>query len=139
MKRCSTSSRTRRETSRCSCRSDRHNLCDAEVRHYCNELVVQAGIPTELFLTRKLWDAGNSGPYGHRGDLTTLTGAIAAHGGEARESRLAFDALPQGKRDEVIEFLKSLQMLPPGTPSRIVDSSYRPMNPAGGKASTFRH
>jgi hypothetical protein len=108
----------------------RHNLCDAEIRHYCNELVVQAGIPTELFLTRKLWDVGNSGPYGHRGDLTTLTGAIAAHGGEARKSRLAFDALPQGKRDEVIEFLKSLQMLPPGTPSRIVDSSYRPMNPA---------
>ena len=106
----------------------RHNLCDDTVRHYCNEQIEQDGIPTEMFLTRKLWDAGNSAPYGHRGDLTTLTEAIAAHGGEARNARLAFDALPSQARDEVIEFLKSLQMLPPGTPSRVVDSRFRPMN-----------
>jgi hypothetical protein len=105
----------------------RHNLCDDEMRHFCNEQLEQAGIPTELFLTRKLWDVGNSAPYGHRGDLTTLTEVIAAHGGEARESRLAFDALPSPRRDAVIEFLKSLQMLPPGTPSRVVDSQYRPL------------
>jgi cytochrome c peroxidase len=106
----------------------RHNLCDDEMRHFCNEQLEQAGIPTELFLTRKLWDVGNTAPYGHRGDLTTLTAAIAAHGGEARASRLAFDALAQTKRDEVIEFLKSLQILPPGTLSTIVDSQYRPLD-----------
>ena len=32
--------------------------------------------PTEEFLTRKLWDVGSSDPYGHRGDLTTMTEAI---------------------------------------------------------------
>lgn len=108
----------------------RHDLCDEQIRHYCNEQVVQAGIPTELFLTRKLWDVGNSAPYGHRGDLTTLTEAIAAHGGEARAVRDAYFALPPRRRGEVIEFLKSLQMLPPGTTSRIVDSRHRPLDRA---------
>lgn len=99
----------------------RHNLCDTEVRHFCNEKVVQGGIPTELFLTRRLWDVGNSAPYGHRGDLTTITEAIMAHGGEAKSSRLAFDALTAARKADVIEFLKSLQILPPGTPSLFVD------------------
>ncbi len=104
----------------------RHNLCDAQVRHYCNEEVVQGGISTEVFLTRRLWDAGNSAPYGHRGDLTTLTEAIMAHGGEAAGSRIAFEQLgPQGQA-EIIEFLKSLQMLEPGTSSLVVDKRGKP-------------
>lgn len=108
----------------------RHNLCDAQVRHYCNEHVVQGGISTEEFLTRRLWDAGNSAPYGHRGDLTTLTEAIMAHGGEAATSRLAFEALPQQGQAEVIEFLKSLQMLEPGTTSLVVDKRGKPADKA---------
>lgn len=106
----------------------RHNLCDTEIRHYCNERVVQGGIPTELFLTRRLWDVGNSAPYGHRGDLTTITEAIMAHGGEARASRMAFDALPQVRKNEIVEFLKSLQLLAPGTPSTTVDRQGKPVD-----------
>jgi hypothetical protein len=97
----------------------RHTLCDAELMHFCNEQVRQAGIPTELFLTRKLWDVGNSAPYGHRGDLTTITEAIFHHGGEARAARDAFVALPKSQQDTVVEFLKSLQVLPPGASSRV--------------------
>jgi Di-haem oxidoreductase, putative peroxidase len=97
----------------------RHKLCDAELTHFCNEQVRQAGIPTELFLTRKLWDVGNSAPYGHRGDLTTITEAIFHHGGEARAPRDAYVALPKSQQDAVVEFLKSLQVLPPGTSSRV--------------------
>lgn len=108
----------------------RHNLCDAEVNHFCNEKVMQAGIPTELFLTRRLWDVGNSAPYGHRGDLTTITEAIMAHGGEAKSSRLAFDALSTSRKAEVIEFLKSLQILMPGTPALVIDKAGKPVNKA---------
>lgn len=99
----------------------RHNLCDDELDHFCNEQVEQGGIDTEVFLTRKLWDAGNTAPYGHRGDLTTLTGAIYWHGGDARASRDAFFDLAQRQQDQVIEFLKSLQILPSGTPFLVVD------------------
>lgn len=107
----------------------RHNLCDSEIRHYCNEQVVQAGVSTELFLTRKLWDVGNTAPYGHRGDLTTITEAIDVHGGEGRASRDAFFALDQASRDEIVEFLKSLQILPPGTTSLVIDDQGRALEP----------
>ena len=99
----------------------RHDLCDDDYNHFCNEEVEQGGIPTEDFLSRKLWDVGNTAPYGHRGDLTTMTEAIHFHGGDARASRDAFFALPQNKQDEVLEFLKSLQILPPGTEHLVVD------------------
>ena len=106
----------------------RHNLCDDDINHYCNEQVVQGGIPTEDFLTRKLWDVGNTAPYGHVGDLTTLTEAIEAHGGEARQSRDAFVAMAPAKQDELIEFLKSLQILPTGTESLVVDETGKAVN-----------
>lgn len=108
----------------------RHDLCDAEIQHYCNEQIVQGGVSTRQFLTRRLWDAGNTAPYGHHGDLTTLTEAILAHGGEGRGARDAFAALPQSGQDDVIEFLKSMQILPDGTPSVIVDENYKALNKA---------
>jgi Di-haem oxidoreductase, putative peroxidase len=98
----------------------RHDLCDAEIDHFCNEHVVQAGVSTREFLTRKLWDVGSSAPYGHRGDLTTITEAILAHGGEGRAARDAFIALPKPGRDALVEFLKSLQVLPEGTPTLVM-------------------
>ncbi|MBI2212636.1 MAG: hypothetical protein HYU52_03240 [Acidobacteria bacterium] len=101
----------------------RHNLCDSELTHFCNEKVVQGGVPTGDFITRKLWDVGSTAPYGHRGDLTTITDAIYYHGGEARTSRDAFFASSDEERSEVIEFLKSLQILPAGTPSLVVDEN----------------
>lgn len=118
----------------------RHNLCDAETNVFCNEKVIQAGVPTSQFLTRKLWDCGSSAPYGHRGDLTTLTEAIEAHGGEGAASRAAFRALPKSERDDVIEFLKSLRVLPKGTPSLVVDEALRPVDKAAlvAKVTTSR-
>jgi hypothetical protein len=108
----------------------RHNLCDEELNHYCNEMVVQGGVATEEFLSRKLWDVGNTAPYGHVGDLSTLTEAIYWHGGEARGSRDAFYDLSQQGQDEVIEFLKSLQILPAGTQSLVVDETGQTLNKA---------
>ncbi len=110
----------------------RHNLCDDEtdpdpIRFFCNEQLAQ-GRPdqdgragTEFFLTRKLWDAGNSGPYGHRGDLGTITEAIYMHGGEARAVRDAFVARPIEDQAAIVNFLKSLQVLPAGSPRVMIE------------------
>ncbi|PYT08625.1 MAG: hypothetical protein DMF49_04685, partial [Acidobacteria bacterium] len=95
------------------------------VSHFCNEKVVQEGVPVDQFITRKLWDAGNSAPYGHRGDLTTLTEAIESHGGEARAARDAFISLPRADRDDIIEFLKSLQILPDGAPIVVPEAALK--------------
>jgi CxxC motif-containing protein (DUF1111 family) len=90
----------------------RHNLCDAEVHHFCNEVRKQDNIATELFLTAKLWDVATSGPYGHRGDLGTLSEAILAHGGEARAERERFRALIDSDKRALIAFMRTLGRAP---------------------------
>ena len=105
----------------------RHNLCDdpgdpGAIQFYCNEKLAQGrpdqdGRPgAEFFITRKLWDAGNGAPYGHRGDLTTIAEAILAHGGEARAARDAFAGRPVEDQAAVVNFLKTLVVLPAGSP-----------------------
>ncbi|MDQ3334183.1 MAG: thiol oxidoreductase [Myxococcota bacterium] len=78
------------------------------------------------FLTKKLWGVANEPPYFHHGKFTTMREAILAHHGEAEAQGNAFASLPEHKKNAVIEFLKSLQVLPPGTQSRIVDEHGAP-------------
>lgn len=73
------------------------------------------------FLTRKLWGVANEPPFFHHGEFTTLRQAVLAHAGEASRSGARFRALRPEDQDNVIEFLKSLQVLPPGARNRIVD------------------
>lgn len=77
------------------------------------------------FLTKRLWGAANEPPYFHHGLFTTLREAVLAHGGEAKESRVAFQNLEEYEQDSLIEFLKSLQVLPPGTQHLVVDEKYQ--------------
>jgi hypothetical protein len=78
------------------------------------------------FLTKRLWGAANEPPFYHHGLFTTLRRSVLAHAGEALESRRAFERLPGDSQDALIEFLKTLQVLPPGTKARIVDENMRP-------------
>ncbi|HEX2062268.1 MAG TPA: di-heme oxidoredictase family protein [Thermoanaerobaculia bacterium] len=78
------------------------------------------------FLTKRLWGAANEPPYFHHGRFTTMRQAILAHAGEALESRKAFEAASKYEQNAVIEFLKTLQVLPPGTTSLVVDENYQP-------------
>jgi hypothetical protein len=76
----------------------------------------------QKFITRKLWGLANAWPFGHAGKFTTMREAInLGHNGEATASRQAFQALSSPQQDEVVEFLKSLQFLPPGTQCLVVD------------------
>lgn len=104
----------------------RHDLCDDAgdpdaIRFFCNEKLAQGrpdqdGKPgTEFFLTRKLWDVGNTPPYGHRGDVSTIFQAIMFHGGEGRTSRDAYAALANADQQAVVKFLKTLQIVPQGS------------------------
>lgn len=77
------------------------------------------------FLTKRLWGAANEPPYFHHGLFTTLRQAVLAHSGEALAERRAFQQLPAYEQDSLIEFLKSLQVLPPGTTSLVVDEHFQ--------------
>ncbi len=80
----------------------------------------------QKFLSRKLWDCGNRPNHYHHGKYTTLRESIVAHDGESLASRQAFEALSAYDRDCIVEFLKSLKVLPPGTTSFVVDENYQP-------------
>lgn len=87
------------------------------------------------FLTRRLWDVGKKPNYFHHGKFTTLRQAIENHFGEADDSRRNFAALGDHEQACVIEFLKSLQILPAGARSLTVDEAGRPKQwPAHSRA-----
>nr|HRC85991.1 di-heme oxidoredictase family protein [Thermoanaerobaculia bacterium] len=80
------------------------------------------------FLTKRLWGAASEAPYFHHGKFTTMRQAIENHFGESDSVRQAFLALPASEQDAVIEFLKTLQILPPGVKALIVDENFHPRN-----------
>jgi len=77
------------------------------------------------FITRKLWGVANEPPFFHHGQFTTLRESILAHCGEALASRRGFEKLSPFEQGAIIEFLKTLQALPPGTKSLVVDERGR--------------
>lgn len=88
----------------------RHKICDAEDPFFCNERLSQDFVPTDEFMTAKLWDCGTSAPYGHRGDLTTVSEAILHHSAEGKAARNAFLALTDEEKKAVVYFLLGLKI-----------------------------
>jgi len=78
------------------------------------------------FMTRRLWGAASKPNFYHHGKFTTMREAVLAHAGEAQATTDRFKALTEYEKDALIEFLKTLQVLPPGTESLIVDENFRP-------------
>jgi cytochrome c peroxidase len=87
------------------------------------------------FLTRPLWGAGSSGPYGHDGRSMTLNDVILRHGGEALTSRNAFAALGPFDQNSLVTFLNSLVLFPPDDTASNLD----PANPAKANFPQFGH
>lgn len=77
------------------------------------------------FLTKKLWGAANEAPYFHHGKFTTMREAIEAHAGEAQAQADAWRAATDHERNSVIEFLKTLQVLPEDTRCLVIDEKDR--------------
>lgn len=77
------------------------------------------------FLTRKLWGVASEPPYFHHGMFTTMREAVLAHFGEVNTSCQSFVNAPPEEQDALIEYLKTFQVLPPGTTSRIVDEDFQ--------------
>ena len=93
------------------------------------------------FLTSRLWGVASSAPFFHHGKFMTLREAIEAHQGEAASAQAGWQGLTDGERNAIIEFLKTLKVLPAGTRHRIVDEAHRPrrwkgpLEPASGSAA----
>ncbi|MCP4316991.1 MAG: hypothetical protein GY789_13490 [Hyphomicrobiales bacterium] len=86
----------------------RHKIADQQVSALGNELLGQRFVDRDVFMTSELWGIASTGPYGHRGDLTTLDEIIRVHGGDARQSRDRYVAIDEEDRIALIAFLKTL-------------------------------
>ncbi len=73
-----------------------------------NEEVIQGGVPTEQWMTRRLWGFASEPPFLHHGRATLISDAIIAHGGSANGARNRFIGLPQDEKDALIAFLKTM-------------------------------
>jgi hypothetical protein len=87
------------------------------------------------FLTRPLWGAGSSGPYGHDGRSMTLTDVILRHGGEALTSRNSFATLSANDQNAMLTFLNSLVLFPPDDTA----SNLEPSDPTKTNFPQFGH
>jgi len=105
----------------------RHDISDNQRPHLRNEIVFERFLPTELFITRPLWGCGDTAPYGHRGDLVTLTEIIEAHGGEAADSADRYGKLANDEKAAVRAFLQSLCIPPAGAPAIIPSTTALPL------------
>ncbi|WP_439527151.1 di-heme oxidoredictase family protein [Pannonibacter sp.] len=88
----------------------RHRIADAQTDELGNELLGQRFVDRDVFITAELWGVGNTAPYGHRGDITTLNEVILAHGGRAAPVRDAYAALADVQQQSIIAFLRTLEV-----------------------------
>lgn len=102
-----------------------------------DERLVQAGVPTSEFVTPRLWGVASNGPWLHQGRATTLDEAILMHDGEGKVSRDAYAALATLDRAAVVEFLRTLQVLPEGTTDLVTIGA--PSNTYGDQPSMLEH
>jgi len=91
----------------------RHVIADQQVAQLGNELLSQRFVERNVFMTTELWGVASTGPYGHRGDITTLPQIINAHGGAARQSRDKWKALNEQQQSMLIAWLKTLRISMP--------------------------
>lgn len=91
------------------------------------------------FLTKKLWGAASEPPYFHHGQFTTLRRSILAHAGEAQASTDSYLDLSPHEQDELIEFLKTLRILPAGSRHLIVNEKGRRKNWPEFPYDRYRH
>ena len=94
------------------------------------EQLPQRGVPGDMFLTKKLWGFASEPHFLHHGRATLIGEAILLHGGEAQAARDAFAALSSDEQADIIEFLRSLVVLPEPTSARVVDERNRPIDKA---------
>ena len=87
------------------------------------------------FLTRPLWGAGSTGPYGHDGRSMTLNDVILRHGGEAQKARDKYAMLVSNEQIALQTFLNSLVLFPPDDTASNLD----PGDPTKNNFPQFGH
>lgn len=102
-----------------------------------NEALVQGGVPTRMWLTKKLWGFASEPPYLHHGRASLISEAILAHDGEGRASRDAFALLTPAEQADVVSFLDTLRTLPEDAAS--LTATAPEVHPPGDRPAVVQH
>lgn len=88
-------------------------------RHHMGDLLdgvnPEHGVPSDVYMTRRLWGVANTSPFMHDASAVTFDEAIAMHGGTGSEAAFAasaFAALDEAEKADVRIFLTSLRRAP---------------------------
>jgi len=74
-----------------------------------NERPLQKGVPTNYWLTKKLWGFYSEPPFLHHGRANLLNDVIEMHQGDAKISSDAYFDLESDEQQYLIEFIKSFK------------------------------
>jgi mono/diheme cytochrome c family protein len=77
------------------------------------ENIDETGHGASVWMTKELWGLSHTGPWLHDGRATTISEAVAFHGGEAESSRVRFEELDSGARGDLLAFLENLVLFFP--------------------------
>ena len=68
------------------------------------------GTINDIWRTAPLWGAGSGFPWGHDGQSLTLEDVILRHGGEAENSRIAYENATNVTKNTLLRFLNRLRL-----------------------------
>ena len=74
------------------------------------QLATRNNVPTDQWITKKLWGFASEPPFLHHGRATLISEAIKVHGGEAENSKQNFMNLNEIEQSHIVEYLKTFQI-----------------------------
>ena len=73
------------------------------------QLATRNNVPTDQWITKKLWGFASEPPFLHHGRATLISEAIKVHGGEAENSKQAYIKLNEIEQAHIVEYLNTFK------------------------------
>ena len=88
----------------------RHKMGELLNNEKVKQLATRNNVPTDQWITKKLWGFASEPPFLHHGRATLISEAIKVHGGEAENSKQNFMNLNEIEQSHIVEYLKTFQI-----------------------------
>ena len=87
----------------------RHKMGDLLNNEKVKQLATRNNVPTDQWITKKLWGFASEPPFLHHGRATLISEAIKVHGGEAENSKQAYIKLNEIEQAHIVEYLNTFK------------------------------
>ncbi|MBM32071.1 MAG: hypothetical protein CL764_04340 [Chloroflexi bacterium] len=87
----------------------RHKMGDLLNNEKVKQLATRNNVPTDQWITKKLWGFASEPPFLHHGRATLISEAIKVHGGAAENSKQAYIRLNEIEQAQIVEYLNTFK------------------------------